>query len=262
MSSAVSVLERPLDAPGRDERPGLGRLTRSELRKMYDTRAGFWLLVAVAAITVVAVVIFCLAAEPVDRTLKNMLAVATTPASILLPVVGILLVSSEWSQRTALITFALVPQRSRVVAAKLLASVVLAVTAFAIAVAAALVATAVAGGGLPGTWSLPAGLIGQMAFALATAMITGVGFGAVLLSSAPAIVIYFALPTAWSALGSIPALEGAARWLDTSRALNPLTDHLMSGLEWARAATALALWMLLPVLIGLWRIARAEVRSA
>lgn len=262
MSTTASVLETPLDAAGRDDRPGLSRLTRSELRKMCDTRAGFWLLIAVAAITVVAVVIFCLAAELHDRTLNNLLGLAITPASILMPVVGILLVSSEWSQRTALITFALVPQRSRVVAAKLLASVVLAIAAFAVAVAAALVATAIAGGGLPGTWSIPAGLVGQMALAVVTAMITGVGFGAVLLSSAPAIVIYFALPTAWSALGSIPALEGAARWLDTSRALSPLTDHLMSGLEWGRAATALALWMLLPVLVGLWRIVHAEVRSA
>jgi len=260
VSAAVSVLEQPLQAPGRDERPGLGRLTRSELRKMYDTRAGFWLLIAVAAITVVAVVIFCLAAEPHDRTLNNMLGLAITPASILMPVVGILLVSSEWSQRTALITFALVPQRSRVVAAKLLASVVLAIAAFAVAVAAAVLATAIAGGGLPGTWSLPAGLIGQMAFAVVTAMITGVGFGAVLLSSAPAIVIYFALPTAWSALGSIPALEGAARWLDTSRTMTPLLEETLSATEWARVGTSLALWLLVPLALGVWRVLRADVR--
>ena len=40
---------------------------------------------------------------------------------MLLPIVGILLVSSEWSQRTALITFTLVPQRMRVMSAKLAA---------------------------------------------------------------------------------------------------------------------------------------------
>ena len=42
-------------------------------------------------------------------------------------------------------------------------------------------------------------------------MISGIAFGAVLLSSAPAIVLYYVLPTAWSALGAIPALEGAAQ---------------------------------------------------
>ena len=37
---------------------------------------------------------------------------------ILLPVLGILLVTSEWSQRTAMVTFTLEPSRSRVIAAK------------------------------------------------------------------------------------------------------------------------------------------------
>jgi hypothetical protein len=32
--------------------------------------------------------------------------------------------------------------------------------------------------------------------------------------------------------------------------LVPLTEHVMSAMEWARAGTTLALWMLLPLLIG------------
>ena len=41
-------------------------------------------------------------------------------------------------------------------------------------------------------------------------MLTGVAFGAAFLSSAPAIVLYFVLPMAWAALGSIPFLNDAA----------------------------------------------------
>ena len=52
---------------------------------------------------------------------------------------------------------------------------------------------------------------------------------------------------------------GAARWLDGSRSLSPLTEHLLSATEWARAGTTLALWMVLPLAIGLWRILRDEV---
>ena len=66
-----------------------------------------------------------------DQTLARCSSIAVAPASILLPIVGILLVTSEWSQRTALITFALVPDRGRVLAAKLLASVVLSLVALA-----------------------------------------------------------------------------------------------------------------------------------
>src|SRR2546421_152111 len=50
-------------------------------------------------------------------------------AGVLLPIVGLLAITSEWSQRTALTTFARVPRRERVIAAKLLAGVALALAA-------------------------------------------------------------------------------------------------------------------------------------
>ena len=91
-------------------------------------------------------------------------------------------------------------------------------------------------------------------------MLGGIAFGAALLASAPAIVLSFVLPILWSIIGSFPAFEGAARWLDGSRTLAPLVDETFDGTQWARALTTLALWMLLPMLIGLWRITRGEVR--
>ena len=79
---------------------------------MVDTRSGFWLQLAVLALTVLVVVITLLAGHEDDCTFRNILCNALVPAGILLPVVGILLVSSEWSQRTALVSFALVPERA------------------------------------------------------------------------------------------------------------------------------------------------------
>ena len=43
-------------------------------------------------------------------------------------------------------------------------------------------------------------MIPQAFVFLAAAMVTGVAFGAALLLSAPAIVVYLLLPTAWSVL--------------------------------------------------------------
>jgi hypothetical protein len=34
----------------------------------------------------------------------------------------------------------------------------------------------------------------------------------------------------------------------------------MSTTQWARAGTTLAVWMLLPLLVGLWRVTRGDVR--
>ena len=243
-------------AGARDVRPSLARLTAVELRKMTDTRAGFWLLFSTAALTVAVVVLFAIFGDEGDHNLREFFGLALAPASILLPIVGILLVSSEWSQRTAVLTFALVPHRSRVLAAKIAAAVALSIAALQIALVVAVVGTAA----VDGEWSLPAWMLGQSAISVATGMITGVAFGALLLSSAPAIVLYFGLPLAWTALGSLPFLEGAARWLDGARSLTPLTEELMSTTQWARAGTTLAVWMLLPWLVGLWRITREGVR--
>ena len=258
MSSAV--LPAPVTSRGTSSRPGLGRLTLVELRKMTDTRAGFWLLLSTALLTVAVAVIagFALSAE--DATLVNYFAISLLPASVLLPVVGILLVTSEWSQRTAMITFALVPHRGRVLVAKLLAGTGLAFVAFQICLIVALVATAVAGGGGTDEWSLSAALIGQAAVSITVPMLTGIGFGAVLLTSAPAIVLYFVLPTAFGILGSLNALEGVARWLDQSRTMEKLVEESFNGTQWARLGASVALWTLLPLIVGWFRVRRSDVR--
>ena len=78
-------------------------------------------------------------------TLGSLFLGAVETTGILLPVIGILAVTSEWSQRTALTTFTLVPRRARVIAAKLIAGVVLALIAVLVCLAAAAVAAAASG---------------------------------------------------------------------------------------------------------------------
>jgi hypothetical protein len=234
------------------------RLTFVELRKMVDTRAGFWLQLTTALLTLVILTLFCIFAETEDLIFRDAFALAILPGSILLPIIGILLVSSEWSQRTALITFTLVPKRMRVMGAKVAAGLALGLIVLAIALVVAVVAILAVGG----AWTMGFGVFAQIALLCVTAILTGVAFGAAFLSSAPAIVLYFALPIAWAALGAIPFLNDAADWLDTTRTTAPMTERLLSGEEWAQFATSQALWLALPLAIGLWRIARGEIRAS
>ena len=258
-----TTLPNPLRASpaGVHVRPGLGRLVAVELRKMVNTRAGFWLQVATVAITVIAVILRTVVGDAADHTFAAVLDVAVKPAAVLLPVAGLLLVTSEWSQRTGMITFALVPVRSRVLGTKLIASVLLALAMLVMSIAVAAAGVLVAAPGVDGTWSHLAPLIAQSAVYLTAGMVTGVAFGAILMASAPAVVVLFTLPTAWAALASLSYFDDAAPWLDTSRALGPLPQEILSATQWAHAGTALALWMLLPLLIGIWRITRREVAS-
>jgi ABC-2 type transport system permease protein len=257
MSATTLVAPIRVNTDGVNTRPGLGRLVAVELRKVVNTRAGFWLQLAMVAITVVVVAVRSVVGDAADHTFASVLGVGLQPAAVLLPIVGILLVTSEWSQRTGMITFALVPVRSRILGAKLIASLILALAMLVMSVAV------VAAGVLAvnGTWSDAPTLIGQSAVFLTTGMVVGVAFGAILLASASAIVALFALPITWTAVASLSFFADAAPWLDTRLALTPLHEEVLSATQWAQAGTALALWMLLPLLIGIWRITRREIAA-
>jgi ABC-2 type transport system permease protein len=261
MSATTLAAPIPVNTAGVHARPGLARLVAVELRKMVNTRAGFWMQIATVAITVLVVIVRSVVGDAADHTFASILDVGVKPAAVLLPIAGILLVTSEWSQRTGMITFALVPVRSRVLGAKLVASLVLAVAMLVMSVGVVAAGVLVASPGVDGTWSDVAPLIGQSAVYLTGGMVTGVAFGMVLLASAPAIVVLFALPIAWTAVASLSFFADAAPWLDTRLALGPMPQEVMSTTQWAHAGTALALWMLLPLLIGTWRITRREVAA-
>ena len=261
MSATTLAPRITVNTTGVHARPGLGRLVAVELRKMVDTRAGFWMQVATVALTVLVVIVALAVGDATDHTFAAVFDVGVFPAAVLLPVAGILLVTSEWSQRTGMVTFALVPVRSRVLVAKVIAS--LALTGAMLAMCAAVVATGVLVASPPvdGTWSDTGTLVAQTAVYLAGGILTGVAFGATILASAPAIVALFALPITWTAVASLSLFADVAPWLDTRLALAPLHQEVLSTTQWAQAGTALAVWMLLPLLIGTWRITRREIAA-
>jgi ABC-2 type transport system permease protein len=261
MSTTALAAPIRVNTAGVHARPGLGRLVAVELRKMVDTRAGFWLQVAMVVLTMVVVIVRLLVGDATDHTFQSVLDAGLQPAAILLPVLGILLVTSEWSQRTGLITFALVPVRSRVLGAKLIASLLLAVAMLAISVTVVAAGVFVSSPGVEGTWSDAAPLIGQSAVNLTAGMVVGVALGAILLAPAPAIVLLFALPMSWMAVLSLPVFSHVAPWVDYARALGQMTEYVMSPTQWAHAGTSLVIWMVLPLLIGARRITRREIAS-
>jgi ABC-2 type transport system permease protein len=237
------------------------RLVKVELRKMGDTRAGFWLLLAVALVTLAIVVIFFLAADEAERTFLNFMGATATPQSFVLPVLGILLVTSEWGQRTTLTTFALEPHRGRVIAAKVVAALLFGLAAIVVAVVLAALATVV--GGAPDAWEgIGADDFAKFGLLQVSGILQGLAFGLIFLNSAAAIVLYFVLPTAFSIVASLwGALKDAAPWIDLGTASQPLfAGTNLTSEEWQQLATASAIWIVLPFLLGLVRVLRAEVK--
>jgi hypothetical protein len=227
---------------------------------MSDTRAGWWLEIGVLTAMAITVIVTCLAGHPDQRTFQHILGNALLPAAILLPIVGMLLITSEWSQRTTLTTFALVPRRARVLGAKALAAATVSLLPFVFALAISAAGTAVSSSGVHGAWTLDAAVLAQSFAYLLTNMMIGVGFGAALLASAPAIVAYFALPTAVSALTSAVGEHSFLSWIDSSTTLAPMTEHALSATQWGRVATTWVVWLLLPLAIGVWRVLHSEIK--
>jgi ABC-2 type transport system permease protein len=245
---------------GKDRRPGMGRLMTVELRKMVNTRSGFWLPIGVAALTALVAIISASNHGGRDGTFLHVLHNASGPAAYLLPVMGVLLVCSEWSQRTTLTTFTLVPSRWRVLGAKLGASVIVSTIALVACLLFAVTAAAAFGHAPGGTGSLPLTIILQAWLFLASGMVMGMAFGAAILVSAPAIVVYLLLPVVWNALANnISWLQTPARWLDSTSTLSPLTTQNLGGTQWAHAMTTFALWIGVPLVIGLARLGRGDL---
>ncbi|MGC4857757.1 ABC transporter permease [Micromonospora sp. DT41] len=242
-------------------RPSLLRLTTVELRKLVDTRAGRWLLVTIGLVVVAIVTLLLIYAEDDDQTFVTFFVPSLLPVSLLLPVLGILSITSEWSQRTALTTYALVPRRQRVVAAKLVAVVLAALASLLISLAVAAVGTLVASAtGGAGTWDADGSLILHAGIVQAASVLMGAAFGLLLLNPPLAIVGYLLLPTIWTVLGEVVRpLNRPADWLDTSRTMEPLFTSHVTGGQWARLAVSLLAWLVLPLAVGLIRTLRREV---
>lgn len=255
----------PLQGIGTPTRPGLVLLTRVEMRKMVDTRSGKWLVGIIAGLSVVAVVILLFAGDGDFRTFRAFFEASLYPVAVLLPVLGILTVTTEWSQRTALTTFTLVPQRWRIAVAKLLAASGCALVSMGTSLLAATI-----GNGLTvaldrgdGSWSFSAGSFGKAALFQVLLIVMGVAFGMLLMNSPLALVLYFVLPTGWSILRDlVPRIEKVASWLDANVAMGVLAEggtH-MTGRMWAHLATASAVWVLLPLALGAVRLMRRELK--
>ncbi|GAA1919534.1 ABC transporter permease [Nocardioides marmoribigeumensis] len=266
-STTGSTVSLPED---RDAHVPLARLVKVEMRKMLDTRAGFWLLVVIALLTVAAIGLFAVFAPDQDRTFDSFLGGAATPQGFLLPVLGVLLVTSEWGQRAALATFTLVPVRARVVAAKVLAALVIGTAAVLVAVVVAALVTAVRGGSNAWDAAGTSVLDATWMFALLQALgiLQGLAFGMLFLNSAAAIVVFFVVPIVSSVVFNlVPALQDVAPWVDLGSAQaewgggGPVGNQGPPTAEaWAQLGTAGLIWIVLPLVLGGLRILRSEVK--
>lgn len=245
------------------------RLARVELRKALDTNAGRWFTVSILALVLVVLTILAFAGGEGVQTFQSMLSVAGGVLGYFMPILIIMLVTSEASQRNGLVTFTLEPKRARVVIAKLLAGLALAVLVMVATFLLAIVGTML--GSLDGSgieWSVESkALINGFLLANLISVLLGFALATLIMNTPAAIVAYFAytliLPTALGFLTTIwPKFEDIAPWVDFNTAQLPLFtgDYTLNSEEWAQFAVTGVIWLVIPLTLGIWRLLRTEFK--
>lgn len=249
-------------------RPGvpLARLVQVELRKMFDTRAGFWLMASIGIIAVLATIGVILFVPEENLSYGVFGTAFGTPMAILLPIVAILSVTSEWGQRTGLVTFTLSPHRGAVITSKVLASVLVGVVSMIIVLAIGALGN-VAGSAIRGvdaTWDIDTTDFVLIILANVLGLLIGFMLGVLIRNSAAAIVAYFVyifvLPGIFGILAATQDwFEKIQPWIDFNAAQGQLFDN-PTGDDWAHLGVSSVIWFFLPMALGVWAVLRSEVK--
>lgn len=247
----------------------LTRITAVELRKMFDTRSGFWLIASIAISAVLATAGVILFAPDDQLTYSTFATAIRFPVVIILPLIAILAVTSEWSQRTGLTTFTLIPHRSRIIAAKAISSVTIAIAAmaltFAVGALGNLLSAAVTGTTL--VWDVTITQCLYYVLGMILSLLVGFMLGVLIRASIGAVVAYFIytflVPTVLGLLATSQQwFHDLQPWVDIQFAQAGLYsfDKSLTGEQWANIGVTGLVWLVIPLLVGIRLVMRAEVK--
>ena len=244
------------------------RLVKVELRKMFNTRSGFWMLISIGVLSPISAGSLLVLGLNSDVTYQNFVRASGFPMSVILPIIAILAVTGEWSQRSGLTTFTLVPSRGRVIGAKAIATLLVGLGAVSVAFAVGALGN-VAGSALAGVdtaWDISLSMALQMVLYNLVGMAFGFALGVVLRNSAAAIVGYFVaslvMPGILALLAQVRSwFEDLQPWIDWHYTQVALLDGATNTVkEWAMLGSTTMIWIVIPLVVGLLSLRRSEVK--
>ncbi|MDQ4051649.1 MAG: ABC transporter permease [Actinomycetota bacterium] len=243
------------------------RILGVELTKIFDTRSGFWLTAGIGISAVLATAAVILFAPNDDLTYDSFGAAIGMPMVVLLPIMAILLVTSEWSQRSGLTTFTLVPHRSRVIMAKMTVAVLVGAVSIVVALGIGAVGNVLGSAiaGVDTVWDISTNQVFSLVLANVLGLLVGFMLGVLIRNSAGAIVAYFVYGFVLAGLTALLAdsqqwFRDLQPWVDFNYAQSALFEGSLTGEQWANLGVAGVLWLVIPLAVGLVLIRRSEVK--
>jgi hypothetical protein len=258
---------RPSLHPVAPARIPLSRITRVELRKSLDTRAGFWLLASIGIASLLATGAVIAFAPPDQFTYSTFTLAIGYPMSVILPMVAILSVTAEWSQRSGLTTFTLVPHRGRILIGKAIAAVAIAVVSMLVAFPVGALGNFAGSAihGVPTVWDQGVVDVAYMVAGNTLLLMVGFTLGVLIRSSTAALVAYliyaFVAPTLLMFLAlNQQWFADAQPWVDPNYSQDALFQGGFTSEQWAQLGVTSLVWLVLPLGVGVRSLLRSEVK--
>ena len=231
---------------------------RVETRKLLDTRGGLAVIGLVIA-TCLFALIWLVSQSKYPPTFHRYSTGVANIVAFLIPVVTLMAMTAEWTQRTALTTFTMSPRRGRVLTAKFLAGLAVS-TAVLVTVLLLAAATTGLGGLIHGdaSWELMGSDIRTYFIIMFLEVVMAAAFAALAGHTAVALVAYFIFPSAWAAFAS-NVLGRTGEWFDIFAAYDRLSSsHPFDSL--GKTLTSVGCWIAVPAVLGIRRSLHREIK--
>ena len=240
------------------------RVIVSELRKSVSTRVCRWLLIASGVVGVLSAGLVAFTGPADDHTFATISFYTQSAISLPLPFVSVLLMTQDFGLRPRSPTSTSGVSPSSLITAKLLASMIIAVTAASGGVLISVLATSAAARAPgDGRWEATGMIILGSVLVQLIAQLIGAGWGLLLASSALAIAADVVVPLGlWIVTGAVPGLQGIQAWLTPFASVRNLLSGHMGAQQWAQVAIIVLLWVVTLNAAGILRVQRVAEATA
>jgi hypothetical protein len=238
------------------------RLIAVELRRAVDTPAPRW---AIGASILVGIALTCLQPNGPSDTFADFMSVASIALPLLAGLLAVMAFTSDWATRAALITFALSPRRSHVLAARYCAVIIITVgLVIALHVVGAATYAALRPDAAGSIIDASVGRqLGSMVGLVVSVTLTSIAVAGLVLRTALALVVAVFVP--FSLTIGFAFLPAGADWLGPYSFSSWLADPTIGWWVADRvgvgpAVTSFLLWTAAPCVLGWIRQLRTEPR--
>ncbi len=181
----------------------------------------------------------------------SMLPLISNPTIVFLGVLFIVLVTEEYSSGTGLITYTFVPNRNKVIFAKLILllciyAIVMSIL-FALTFASSLILKTIYGYNVNFDFELVS--IVKMSFPLMFNLLFAFSIAILVKQISVALVLYYVLPIVTIVATTIQPIASFAKWIS----LDFIIYTFPSNFSIYQRISSIILWILLPIIIGLYR---------